>query len=365
MFNPKQNILDQQLAESGVELSIDPVSVGMAAFSIGSSIFGAKKQSDAASRSRKASKKQRKKQYKYDKEAYEMSGERLKATREEQIRAIKLQRKNDKILARFKDRNAMRSYRDALKIRNLQNKQNKRLFRKSEMLYQQALNFNELTAKQAKQTQLRALQEETQKYAFANENAILESMIAKGQAQARGQAGKSAAKAAQSELAALGRNQATMVESLVSARANTQMQLFNIQRQHLAADLDAFSKRMLKPIKMPKPVKPIKTPLTKYKMPRELKPFDFGPEPIKGTVSMSGPSFGSALAQQLPSIVQAATPLVSQAFNLNQGQQTLGTNFSMQYSNLFGQDTAPFNANMQSFSTPSQVNTSSLFTPAT
>lgn len=327
MFNPKQNILDQQLAESGVELSVDPLSLGTAIFSVGSSIFGAKKQSDSASRARKQERKRIRRQYKYDVEAYDMSGKRLKATRKEQIRAIKLQRKNDKILSRFKDRNAMRSYRAALKIRDLQNEQNQRLFEKSEMLYQTALNFNELTAKQAKQTQLRALQEETQKYAFANENAILESMIARGQAQARGQAGKSAAKAAQSQLAALGRNQATMVESLVSARANTRTQLFNIQRQHLAADLDAFSRRMLEPIKIPKPVKPIKTPLTEYKMPRKLKPFDFGPEPKKGVASTFGQSFGSALAQQIPSIVQAATPLVSQAFNLNQGQTT-STNFT-------------------------------------
>ena len=45
-------------------------------------------------------------------------------------------------------------------------------------------------------------------------------------------------------------------------------------------------------LEVPKPLKPLKTPLHDYQLPRALQPFDFGPEPIRG--AMVSPSAASA-----------------------------------------------------------------------
>ncbi len=54
-------------------------------------------------------------------------------------------------------------------------------------------------------------------FAFENENQIIQSLVREGQFRARGMTGRSAQKVGQAQLAALGRNQAIMAESMVSA----------------------------------------------------------------------------------------------------------------------------------------------------
>jgi hypothetical protein len=118
----------------------------------------------------------------------------------------------------------------------------------------------------------------------------------KGELDAKGQAGRSAAKQGQSLLAEVGRNQAIMTESLVSANRSTRMQLMDISKQHRAADTKAYANRMLKPEDPPMPLKPLKTPVSKYMLPREFIDADFGPEPIMGIPTTQVPSSMSVLA---------------------------------------------------------------------
>ena len=56
MFNPKENLLDQQLAVSGLEMSIDPFLGISAGMSLLSGIMGAKSASSANRRAREAQK---------------------------------------------------------------------------------------------------------------------------------------------------------------------------------------------------------------------------------------------------------------------------------------------------------------------
>ena len=101
---------------------------------------------------------------------------------------------------------------------------------------------------------------------------------------------------------------------MVSARRNIKAQLEEIQRQHFAADMGAYAKRMLNPGELPLPVAPFATPLAEYKYPRELQDYDFGPEPIRGAVSTYTPSWTSSFAQYLPGIAQSVQPLLNQMF---------------------------------------------------
>jgi hypothetical protein len=57
----------------------------------------------------------------------------------------------------------------------------------------------------------------------------------------------------------------------------------------------------------PEVMEPYETPVTEYQMPRELKKFDFGPEPIKGAAAQTSTSapWLSALGSVSKSLVSA------------------------------------------------------------
>ena len=218
------------------------------------------------------------------------------AKRDETIRSIDLAKRNDRKFAAFKDANAQQAHQYALSIWKHQNELQDRQYARSEELYQDAISLNARSADAARDEEMQALQEEKQKYAFQNEASIIQNLVETGTLAASGIQGRSAAKAAQSQMAELGRNQAIMTASLVSADRSTRANLRNISLQHEDADNIANARRMLKPIAAPKPLAPIDQPLTDYEYPRELQDFDFGPTPIRGQSTIQVPSWGSVFA---------------------------------------------------------------------
>lgn len=218
------------------------------------------------------------------------------ASRDEDIRKIKLDQRNESKFAAFRDANNMQAHNYATAIYDYENKQWDRQYQKSEELYKDALSLNSRSAQLAREDEVRALQEERQKYAFQNENAILENLMETGSLVASGITGRSGMKAAQSQMAALGRNQAVMTESMVSATKNTQGNIRSINHELQEANAVAKSRRMLKPEYGPAPIKPLATPIADYEFPRELQDFDFGPKPIRGQKSTFTPSWGSVFA---------------------------------------------------------------------
>jgi len=110
----------------------------------------------------------------------------------------------------------------------------------------------------------------------------------------KGQQGRSADKAEQAEFAALGRNQAILAESLLSAKADTGAALRKIANDKFGADIAAEANRMLKPDRLPAPPKPLTTPRAEYLEPRKPKKFDFGPKPIKGAKASSAAAWMGA-----------------------------------------------------------------------
>ena len=242
-------------------------------------IFGRK----SASKQRAAEEAFLQKKYtEYDLPLWEMQKERLIAQRDEIIRSIQLQQKNEKTLADFKDKNNLRNYQHSLKIREAKYQNDLELKRRSDFFTDRSI---ESGIRQQQQEEF----ETRQQYAFENEENIVESIVKKGELAVTSQAGKSAVKAAQSELYAQGRQQAIMIENIITQRKDSRMRLNDFILQQEAG-------RMLQPSRGIAPLEPLKTPLAEYQLPRELEDFDFGPQPIKGVATTQVPSFGSVLA---------------------------------------------------------------------
>ena len=218
----------------------------------------------------------------YDMPAWQMSADKLIADRDFIIEGINLKASNERKFANFQDQNNLRAYQQQLKIRNYQHEQQKRLYQKSEHLYGQSLQ-------QAQEQAALQMKETKQQFAFQNEDRIIESIQKKGELAATSQTGRSAVKAAQSEMYDQGRQIAIMTESLISADKNTRMGLRDFMRK-------ADAQRMLRPEIGPEPLKPLKTPLHDYQLPRALEDFDFGVAPMKGVSFTPVPSMGSVLA---------------------------------------------------------------------
>tara|TARA_R100001510_G_scaffold57594_1_gene66342 strand:+ start:984 stop:1925 length:942 start_codon:yes stop_codon:yes gene_type:complete len=218
----------------------------------------------------------------YDLPLWNMGKDRLIAQRDEMIRGIQLTQKNEKALAEFKDKNNLRNWRQQLKIQEVQHQGQLQLFRRSNLFADQAIgSAQEQAAMERFETR--------QQFAFQNEANIIESIQKKGELRATSQSGRSAVKAAQSQLADEGRQVAILTENIVSADRSSRMRL----RDFI---LKTDAQRMLRPSDPIKPLKPLETPLAKYELPRELEDFDFGPQPIKGVSTVQVPSWGSVLA---------------------------------------------------------------------
>ena len=236
----------------------------------------------------------------YDMPGWQMSADKLKADHAFMVEGINLKAANEKKFADFKDANNLRAYQQQLKIRTYQHEQKLRLFHKSEHLYGQSIQ-------QAQEQAALQMKETKQQFAFQNEDRIIESIQKKGELAVTSQTGRSAVKAAQSEMYDQGRQIAIMTESLISADKNTRMGLRDFMRK-------ADAQRMLRPEIGPEPLKPLKTPLHDYQLPRALEDFDFGPKPIQGV------SF-----QQVPSTLGVLAGAASAGFSAY-AAQTPGTN---------------------------------------
>ena len=218
----------------------------------------------------------------YDMPLWEMGKERLIADRDEIIRSIELKKSNEEKLAKFKDANNLRTYQHALQIHQFKARNQQKLYEKSERLFEGAVAS-------AKDQAALEFVENAKAAQYKNEELLVESIMAKGEARAKGRAGVSAAKAAQSQLYDEGRQVELLVENLINAQRDSSLSME-------AAISAADAQRMLKPEAAPAPLRPLETPLADYILPRELSEFDFGPQPLPGIATTPVPSMGSVIA---------------------------------------------------------------------
>ena len=182
-------------------------------------------------------------------------------------RGVDIARQNDANERGWRDQTALLDYQHGMAIRDYEYNMQMRAYNKSEETYKQQLNFNNMAAQVAMESEDRWMDERFKETAFANQDLMVQLLQEEGKAGLL-QAGRSAGKAVQSAMAAAGRNQAILVESLVSAEKQSQVNRKKIQTDKYGADLMADANRMLKPEIAPALPKPIPLPATIFQDPR-------------------------------------------------------------------------------------------------
>lgn len=269
---------EQMMATSGTEMQW-----GWAAAAFGLQLVSGISSRNQAKKARNAEEEFLQRKYEeYDLPMWEMNKDKLVAQRDEIIRSIELAQRNEKKRAEFQDANNLRNYQHALKIREMKYENDVMLKRRSDFFTDKAIQSG-IAQQQQEEFQTH------QQYAFENEENIVASIIAKGEAAVKSQSGKSSVKALQSMIADEGRQMAIMTENIINARKDGRARLNDFLIQQEAG-------RMLEPSKGIAPLKPLETPISEYELPRALEEFDFGPQPIPGVATQQVPSMLGTIA---------------------------------------------------------------------
>jgi hypothetical protein len=226
-------------------------------------------------------------QYEYDTDAWRYGKKAIQADYKHNRQQWRMNIRNNEKVSKWQDKTNKQDWKYQLKIQKQEYKSQKRQYKRSNEIADQQLTFNAMAQKVANEAEYRKLEDSTKEIAFQNQDLIIKAVQAEGAAAVKGQQGRSADKAGQAELASLGRNQAILAESLLSARADTGAAMKKIATDKFGADLAANAARMLKPERLPRPPRPLRTPRTKFLKPRAPKNYDFGPKPIKGAKASS------------------------------------------------------------------------------
>ena len=182
---------------------------------------------------------------------------------------VDIARKNDVNERAWRDETANLDWQHGMAIRDYEYQNQMRAYNKSEQTYRQQLNFNNMAAQVAMESEDRWLDERFKETAFQNQDLFVQMLQEEGAAAASGQAGRSAGKTIQSVLAQAGRNQAILAESLFSAQKQYSVNLKKIGADKYGADIQADANRMLRPEIAPALPKPIPLPATIFQDPRK------------------------------------------------------------------------------------------------
>lgn len=241
-------------------------------------------------------------QHQYNMQSWRYGKKSTMADYRHSTKQWRLNKKNEETLAAFKDATNLQDWQYNLKIQDFEYASQMKQYTKSEKIYGQQLTFNQMAQAAANEAEYRKLEDTMKEMAFQNQDIVIKALQSEGVSAVKGQQGRSAEKMEQAEFAALGRNQAILAESLLSAKADTGAALRKIASDKFGADLAAEASRMLRPDRLPQPPKPLTTPRATYLKPRKPKAFDFGPKPVKGAMASSAGAWMGAASQGLRSI---------------------------------------------------------------
>jgi len=230
------NLLDEALAESGLEMQIFGT--------IGGILQGAAiKEQNSANAS-----------------AYRLktlqAGIQANLTNEYNKAAFGIQKANYQTTRAYEWATQLRNYNYQQSIQDFQHLQATKQHLGSVENTQQQLTYNTIAEQQALEGEQAALNELRNQVAFQSEELMLENLQAEGKAAFR-QPGQSRSKALQSTVAELGRNNAIQAANLISAQTQSGRNLEDIALRKYAADMEARSGMMIKPergVELPAPM---------------------------------------------------------------------------------------------------------------
>lgn len=260
-LNKNFNLLEEDLAVSGLEMSIDAtfgIISGVA--SIASGIFGASSASKANSDAKKAQKKQQKQ---LDKIA--------DATNEYNKKKFEVDKENYRKQAEYNFETAIENWRYQTTIRALQEKTDAQKYLMNVENSNKQLTFNRIAEQQGLSREQLSIEDARNEYAFQRQDLLVAQLEAEGKT-SLGQAGRSRAKSIQSNLAQIGRDIAVMDASLTGEIKQSTLNMFDIGMGRYSADARVEAARMLRPERLPDIPAPTKPPEPIWLAPMEVIP---------------------------------------------------------------------------------------------
>jgi len=260
---------------------MDPIFGGISlALGLGSSIFG------MSAESRRASE-----QAELAEDIYQFQKQEAKRQNKYNKKTWRTDKRNRRKEYDYQDATNQLNYQYNVKIREYEQNLAERQYQQSEKNFKKQLAFNNLAAARAYESENRRMQEIEIGDAFAKQDMLVQETQAVGQVAARGQAGRTAGKAMQAELAGIGRNLAIMEESMKSAYKQYNQNLQSISLQKYGADMNAEAARMLKPERLPEIPEPLAVPRAKTVKPYKIR---VGPKAFTPGYNPTADIFGAA-----------------------------------------------------------------------
>ena len=251
MFNPKtNNLLDEQLAVSGLEMNI--VGAIFAGVSAVASIAGGISASNQAKKNNARAEKNA-----ADQRA--AAKEQADKTNEYNRKVFAADKANYYSNRAYEWETSLRNYKYNQAIQDYQYNQTVSQYQSSVENAQQQLVYNSMAAMEARESEQASLNEILTEDAFQRESLLVEQLQKQGQA-ALMQAGKSRAKAIQSANAQVGRDRAVMRASLNSARMQSERNMRDIALGKFIDDQNVMSSMMIRPERLPDLPAPIQAP---------------------------------------------------------------------------------------------------------
>tara|TARA_R100000005_G_C4958233_1_gene176010 strand:+ start:70 stop:957 length:888 start_codon:yes stop_codon:yes gene_type:complete len=250
MFNPKENLLERELAVSGLEMNI--VGAIFAGVSAVASIAGGISASNQAKKNNRRAEQNAAQQRAAAKEQAEKTNEYNK-------KVFAADKANYYSNRAYEWETSLRNYKYNQGIQDYQYLQTAKQYQSSVENTQQQLVYNSMAAMEARESEQASLNEILTEDAFQRESLLVEQLKRQGQA-ALMQAGNSRAKAIQSANAQVGRDRAVMRASLDSARLQSERNMRDIALGKFIDDQNVMSSMMIRPERLPDLPAPIQAP---------------------------------------------------------------------------------------------------------
>ena len=264
-LNKNFNLLDEQLAESGLEMYIiDPgtASLIMGGISAATSLFGgisAAKEAEKANEAQKVA-------YEKEKNAAKRQARAQNVAARRQFEA---DRDNYRKQAQYNYDTAIKKWQYDTTIRALEEKTNAEAYLINNQISNKQLTFNALAEQQAQKKAQLSINDARSEYAFNQQDAMVSRLQAEGKARL-GQAGRSMNKRVQANMADIGRQIAVMDASLTGEISATTLEMFDISLGRYAADARVEASRMLRPPTLPDIPAPTMPPEPSWIAPLEV-----------------------------------------------------------------------------------------------
>ena len=284
MFNPKGgNILDEQLAVSGLEMNIDPFSAAQLGIQLTQTFLGIGQARSANAAARRTERKQQKLlnksaklQNKYNEKSFEAMVDNYRA------------------MAEYNFDTAVENWQYNTAIRAIQERTDARKYMMSVKNTNKQLTYNAIAEQQGLTRSQLAINDARTEYAFNTQDVGIAQLVEQGRA-VLGQAGRGMQKRTQSSAAAAGRNLAVLNASLTGEINEAHLSMFDIRAGRYAADARVEAARMLRPERLPPIPAPTKPPEPIFVEPMKVLPGMAAPAQQQNIAQLAIQGIGSAV----------------------------------------------------------------------